>query len=119
MQRHAGDTRAQRGKAAVWILGGGVPRYCTRRGEPLLSPIPGVDNGAPSPCSAGEGHTWGKTSAECVESSAAYLRTDVTVAAPFIAEALLSDPTLRRAPGRLFARLAEAEQALDALWLRP
>ena len=76
-----------------------------------------VDNGALSPCPAGEGHTWGKTSAECVETSSAYLRTDVTIAAPFLAEALLSDPSLHRPPRRLFARIAEAERALDALWM--
>jgi len=121
------------GKAAIWILGGGVPKNYTLQGEPLLSQILGVDargfdydaqvcvdvvdNGALSPCTAGEGHTWGKTSAECVETSSAYLRTDVTIAAPFLAEALLSDPSLQRPPRRLFARIAEAERALDALWM--
>lgn len=124
--------RANGGKAAIWIFGGGVPKNYTLQGEPLLSQILGVDargfdydaqicvdvvdNGALSPCSAGEGHTWGKTSAECVESSSAYLRTDVTIAAPLIAAALLSDPALRREPMRFYRRLQEAEQELDALW---
>lgn len=124
--------RRDGGKAAIWIFGGGVPKNYTLQGEPLLSQILGVDargfdydaqicvdvvdNGALSPCSAGEGHTWGKTSAECVESSSAYLRTDVTIAAPFIAAALLSDPSLRREPKRLYRRLDEAERELDALW---
>ena len=67
---------------AVWILGGGVPKNYTLQGEPLLDQILGVpthgfdidvqfcvdpvDNGALSSCPAGEGHTWGKVSAESV-----------------------------------------------------
>ena len=63
--------RAGGGKAAIWILGGGVPKNYTLQGEPLLSQILGVeargfdydaqvcvdvvDNGALSPCSAGRG----------------------------------------------------------------
>jgi len=77
-----------------------------------------VDNGALSSCTAGEGHTWGKTSAECVERSSAYLRSDVTVVAPFLAAAILADPALYREPRRYVRRLAEAETALDALWRR-
>src|SRR5204863_9017145 len=110
--------RKRRGQASVWILGGGVPKNYTLQGEPLLSQILGVDargfdidvqvcvdvadNGALSSCSADEGHTWGKTSAECVESRSVYLRTDVTVAVPVLTSALLSDPGLRREPKRMY-----------------
>lgn len=117
------------GRTAIWIMGGGVPKNYTLQGEPLLEQIFDVpargfdydvqicvdveDTGALSPCSAGEGHTWGKTSAECVESSSVYLRTDVTVALPFLAHALLSDVALRREPRRLQRSLADAEARLD------
>ena len=120
------------GQASVWMLGGGVPKNYTLQGEPLLSQILEVDargfdidvqvcvdvsdNGALSSCSAGEGHTWGKTSAECVESRSVYLRTDVTVAAPILTSALLSDPALSRAPMRLYARMPEALTLLDSAW---
>lgn len=125
--------RQDDGEASIWILGGGVPKNYTLQGEPLLSQILGVeargfdidvqvcvdvaDNGALSPCSAGEGHTWGKTSAECVESRSVYCRTDVTVAMPFLTHALLSDPTLRRPPMRLMDALPKATLALDAEWM--
>lgn len=119
-------------QASVWIFGGGVPKNYTLQGEPLLSQILGVDargfdvdvqvcidvadNGALSSCSAGEGHTWGKTSLECVESRSVYLRTDVTIALPILAQALLSDPQLRRPPMRLYDRLPEACERLDREW---
>jgi deoxyhypusine synthase len=119
-------------QASVWIVGGGVPKNYTLQGEPLLSQILGVDargfdvdvqicvdvadNGALSSCSAGEGHTWGKTSIECVESRSVYCRTDVTVALPILTQALLSDPKLRRPPMRLYEKLPEAVAALDAAW---
>lgn len=118
------------GEASVWILGGGVPKNYTLQGEPMLEqgffvPARGfdidvqicvdvVDNGALSPCTAGEGHTWGKTSAECAESSSAYLRTDVTVALPFLTHAILADSSLRREPRRLMKQLSAAEKALDS-----
>jgi deoxyhypusine synthase len=124
--------RGTKGEASVWILGGGVPKNYTLQGEPLLSQILGVDargfdidvqvcvdvvdNGALSSCSAGEGHTWGKTSIECVESKSVYLRTDVTVALPILTHALLSDPKLRRKPMRLYDKLPEACALLDRAW---
>ncbi|MBM4014871.1 MAG: deoxyhypusine synthase [Planctomycetes bacterium] len=123
---------ASSGQASVWIFGGGVPKNYTLQGEPLLSQILGVDargfdidvqicvdvvdNGALSSCSAGEGHTWGKTSIECVESKSVYLRTDVTVALPIVTQALLSDAALRRQPLRLYDRLPEACAQLDEEW---
>jgi deoxyhypusine synthase len=127
-------SRAAAGQASVWIFGGGVPKNYTLQGEPLLSQILGVDargfdidvqicvdvsdNGALSSCSAGEGHTWGKTSIECVESRSVYLRNDVTVALPILTQALLSDPKLRRKPRRLYDRLPQAIAALDAAWMK-
>ena len=122
-------------QASIWIFGGGVPKNYTLQGEPLLSQILGVDargfdvdvqvcvdvvdNGALSSCSAGEGHTWGKTSIECVESRSVYLRTDVTIALPILTQALLADRKLRRAPMRLYDRLPAAIAALDAAWKKP
>jgi len=124
--------RGADGQASVWILGGGVPKNYTLQGEPLLSQILGVDargfdidvqvcvdvvdNGALSSCSAGEGHTWGKTSIECVESKSVYLRTDVTVALPILTHALLSDAKLRRKPMRLYDKLPQACEQLDREW---
>ncbi len=128
----AGSAVKGEAQASVWIFGGGVPKNYTLQGEPLLSQILGVDargfdidvqvcvdvvdNGALSSCSAGEGHTWGKTSIECVESKSVYLRTDVTVALPLLTQALLSDTTLRRKPMRLYDRLPEALKLLDQAW---
>jgi len=122
------------GNATVWIFGGGVPKNYTLQGKPLLSQILGVnahgfdidvqicvdvsDNGALSSCSAGEGHTWGKTSIECVESRSVYLRNDVTVALPVLTQALLSDKKLRRPQRRLYDRLPQAIAALDAAWMK-
>lgn len=121
--------REQKHSTAVWIFGGGVPKNYTLQGEPLLEQILGVpargfdidlqicpdvvDNGALSSCTAGEGHTWGKTSAECVELTSVYLRTDVTVTLPFLVSAVLSDKKLRRKPLRLFDAMARAEAELD------
>jgi deoxyhypusine synthase len=134
LQNAARAEKKGEGNASVWIFGGGVPKNYTLQGEPLLSQILGVDargfdvdvqvcvdvadNGALSSCSAGEGHTWGKTSIECVESRSVYLRTDVTVALPLLTQALLSDPELRRPPKRLYDRLPDALAALDAAWMK-
>ena len=119
----------QRGQTAVWILGGGVPKNYTLQGEPTLSQIFGldargfdvdvqfcvdpVDNGALSSCPAGEGHTWGKVSAECVEESSVYVHTDVTAVFPFVVHALLGS-TPDRPAKRLMDRLPELVAALDA-----
>ena len=71
-----------------------------------------VDNGALSSCPAGEGHTWGKVSAESVETGSVYVHTDVTAVFPWITYALLSDPQMRRK----HARLADSrEQAVANL----
>jgi deoxyhypusine synthase len=113
---------------AVWILGGGVPKNYTLQGEPLLDQILGVpthgfdidlqfcvdpvDNGALSSCPAGEGHTWGKVSAESVTTGSVYVHADVTAVFPWVTYALLSDPKIHRKPRRLYdAR----EQAVSAL----
>jgi deoxyhypusine synthase len=103
---------------AIWILGGGVPKNYTLQGEPLLDQILGVpthgfdvdvqfcvdpvDNGALSSCPAGEGHTWGKVSAESVATGSVYVHADVTAVFPWITYALLSDPKIHRKPRRLY-----------------
>ena len=115
------------GPTAVWILGGGVPKNYTLQGEPTLSQIFGldargfdldiqfcvdpVDNGALSSCPAGEGHTWGKVSAECVATSSVYVHTDLTAVFPWLVHALFSEGT-QRTPKRLMKRLDEARDRL-------
>jgi deoxyhypusine synthase len=115
------------GPTAIWILGGGVPKNYTLQGEPTLSQIFGleargfdvdvqfcvdpVDNGALSSCPAGEGHTWGKVSAECVDSSSVYVHTDVTGVFPFLVHALMS-AGVRREPRRLADQIPLARETL-------
>ncbi len=117
------------GQTAVWILGGGVPKNYTLQGEPTLSQILGldargfdvdlqfcvdpVDNGALSSCPAGEGHTWGKVSAECVESSSVYVHADVTAVVPWLVHALFAAGVSRPLP-RLYERLPAALAKLEA-----
>jgi deoxyhypusine synthase len=116
MQHHCFASLKKR--MAVWILGGGVPKNYTLQGEPLLDQILGVpthgfdidvqlcvdpvDNGALSSCPAGEGHTWGKVSAESVETGSVYVHADVTAVFPWLTYALLSDPAMKREPRRLY-----------------
>jgi deoxyhypusine synthase len=113
---------------AVWILGGGVPKNYTLQGEPLLDQILGVpthgfdidvqlcvdpvDNGALSSCPAGEGHTWGKVSAESVATGSVYVHADVTAIFPWLTYALLSDPKMKRKPGRLYDARGDAVTTL-------
>jgi deoxyhypusine synthase len=114
---------------AVWILGGGVPKNYTLQGEPLLDQILGVptqgfdidvqfcvdpvDNGALSSCPAGEGHTWGKVSAESVATGSVYVHADVTAVFPWLTYALLSDPKMKRRPRRLYDARTKAVATLD------
>jgi deoxyhypusine synthase len=114
---------------AVWILGGGVPKNYTLQGEPLLDQILGVpthgfdidvqfcvdpvDNGALSSCPAGEGHTWGKVSAESVATGSMYVHADVTAVFPWLTYALLSDPKMKRKPRRLYDDRAGAVATLQ------
>jgi deoxyhypusine synthase len=116
-------------RMAVWMLGGGVPKNYTLQGEPLLDqilfvPTEGfdidvqfcvdpVDNGALSSCPASEGHTWGKVSAECAQTSSVYVHADVTAVFPWLAHTLLSNPKMKRAPRRLMDKLDEALDFLD------
>ena len=118
----------RRGTTAVWIFGGGVPKNYTLQGEPTLSQIleldargfdidvqicvDPVDNGALSSCPAGEGHTWGKVSAECVASSSIYVHCDVTAVLPWITHALLAAGR-RRPSKKLYEHLTDATAALD------
>jgi deoxyhypusine synthase len=118
---------------AIWILGGGVPKNYTLQGEPLLDQILGVpthgfdidlqfcvdpvDNGALSSCPAGEGHTWGKVSADSVATGSMYCHSDVTAVFPWLTYALLSDPTIHRKPRRLYlardAAVATLQKEVD------
>jgi deoxyhypusine synthase len=127
MQHHCFAT--QKRKMAVWILGGGVPKNYTLQGEPLLDQILGVpthgfdidlqfcvdpvDNGALSSCPAGEGHTWGKVSAESVETGSVYVHADVTAVFPWLTYALLSDARIHRKHRRLYDARAAAVSTLD------
>jgi deoxyhypusine synthase len=117
-------------KMAVWILGGGVPKNYTLQGEPLLDQILNVpthgfdidvqfcvdpvDNGALSSCPAGEGHTWGKVSADAVETGSVYCHCDVTAVFPWLVHALMQLKVSKRKPFRLQDRLVEAVKFLDA-----
>jgi deoxyhypusine synthase len=103
---------------AIWMLGGGVPKNYTLQGEPLLDQILGVptrgfdidvqfcvdpvDNGALSSCTAGEGHTWGKVSADSAARGSMYVHADVTAVFPWLTHALLSDPNMKRTASRLY-----------------
>ncbi len=116
IQHHCFSTLKK--KMAIWILGGGVPKNYTLQGEPLLDQILGVpthgfdldvqfcvdpvDNGALSSCPAGEGHTWGKVSAESVATGSMYCHTDVTAVFPWLTYALLSDERVHRKHRRLY-----------------
>ncbi len=128
MQHHCFGTLQK--KMAIWILGGGVPKNYTLQGEPLLDQILAVpthgfdidvqfcvdpvDNGALSSCPAGEGHTWGKVSAESVQTGSVYVHCDVTAVFPWLTYALLSDPRVHRAPRRLYDARVDAIARLDA-----
>jgi deoxyhypusine synthase len=117
-------------RMAIWILGGGVPKNYTLQGEPLLDqilmvPTQGfdidvqfcvdpVDNGALSSCPAGEGHTWGKVSADAVETGSVYCHCDVTAVFPWLVHALMQLKVVRRKPFRLMDRLQESVSFLDA-----
>lgn len=112
---------------AIWILGGGVPKNYTLQGEPTLSQIFGLDargfdvdlqfcvdppdNGALSSCPAGEGHTWGKVSADCVAHSSVYVHCDLTAVLPFLVHGLFQAGA-RRPHRRLLDRMEEARQKL-------
>jgi len=116
MQHHCFGTMKK--KMAIWILGGGVPKNYTLQGEPLLDQILGVpthgfdfdvqfcvdpvDNGALSSCPAGEGHTWGKVSAESVQYGSVYVHCDVTAVFPWLTYTLLSDARVHKRPRRLY-----------------
>jgi len=128
MQHHCFGTLKK--KMAIWILGGGVPKNYTLQGEPLLDQILGVpthgfdfdlqfcvdpvDNGALSSCPAGEGHTWGKVSAESVQYGSMYVHCDVTAVFPWLTYALLSDARVHKKPRRLYDARDTAVKNLQA-----
>ncbi len=127
MQHHCFGTLSK--KMAIWILGGGVPKNYTLQGEPLLDQILGVpthgfdfdvqfcvdpvDNGALSSCPAGEGHTWGKVSAESVQYGSMYCHCDVTAVFPWLTYALLSDARIHKKPRRLYDARTKAVENLQ------
>jgi deoxyhypusine synthase len=127
MQHHCFGTLKK--KMAIWILGGGVPKNYTLQGEPLLDQILGVpthgfdfdvqfcvdpvDNGALSSCPAGEGHTWGKVSAESVQYGSMYVHCDVTAVFPWLTYALLSDARVHKKPRRLYDAREAAVKTLQ------
>lgn len=127
MQHHCFGTLKK--KMAIWILGGGVPKNYTLQGEPLLDQILGVpthgfdfdvqfcvdpvDNGALSSCPAGEGHTWGKVSAESVQYGSMYVHCDVTAVFPWVTYALLSDARVHRKHRRIYDAREQAVATLQ------
>jgi deoxyhypusine synthase len=112
---------------AIWILGGGVPKNYTLQGEPALSQmydldargfdidvqfcVDPVDNGALSSCPAGEGHTWGKVTAD-FQTSSVYVHCDVTAVFPWLVHALMHDGH-ERPQRRLMDRMPEALESLE------
>ncbi len=132
MQHHCFGTLKK--KMAIWILGGGVPKNYTLQGEPLLDQILGVpthgfdfdvqfcvdpvDNGALSSCPAGEGHTWGKVSAESVQYGSVYVHTDVTAVFPWLTYSLLSEATVHKKHRRLYDARTSAVRTLDKLVMK-
>jgi deoxyhypusine synthase len=114
-------------KLSVIVLGGGVPKNYSLQPEPYLCQICDIDvggydmdvqicdahvqNGGLSSCTASEGHTWGKTSEDCVKNSQ-YVFADVTSTFPFIVHALLQDGIERESRGLLEHR-NEAIEFLD------
>lgn len=117
-------------RVAIWIIGGGVPKNYTLQGEPTLEQIlfvpargfdidvqfcvDPVDNGALSSCPAGEGHTWGKVTAEAVETGSQYVHCDVTATLPFLVSALLSGKGRRKKARRMYDHRTEAVETLAA-----
>lgn len=117
---------------AILILGGGVPKNYSLQPEPMLSQIfklPGIRGydydvqivsvpptfGCLTGCEPAEAVTWGKINRETYQQLTESLVADYSTIMPFIAYALLHDPTLQtRAPLRLFERRAElTEHLLD------
>ncbi len=114
-------------KLSIIILGGGVPKNYSLQPEPYLSQICGLDvegydcdvqfcdahvqNGGLSSCTAGEAHTWGKTSADYAKNSQ-YVFTEVTAVFPFVVHGLLQEG-LKKTGRRLLDQRGEALQLLD------
>jgi len=127
--QHFARTRWSK-QAAIWILGGGVPKNYTLQGEPtldqiLMVPARGfdidvqfcvdpVDNGALSSCPAGEGHTWGKVSADAVARGSQYVHADMSSVLPFLVSALFSQRPSRLTHRKLYDFREEAVALLRA-----
>jgi len=114
-------------KLSIIILGGGVPKNYSLQPEPYLTQVCDLDaggydsdvqicdahvqNGGLSSCNASEGHTWGKTSEDCVKNSQ-YVFADVTAVFPLIVHALLQEG-VERGPRHLLDFRDEAMAFLD------
>ncbi|MBU1102255.1 deoxyhypusine synthase family protein [Patescibacteria group bacterium] len=114
-------------KLSIIVLGGGVPKNYSLQPEPYLTQICDIDaggydmdvqicdahvqNGGLSSCTASEGHTWGKTSEDCIKNSQ-YVFADVTSTFPLIAHALLQEG-LEREGRHLLDYRNEAMSFLD------
>ncbi|TSC53609.1 MAG: deoxyhypusine synthase [Parcubacteria group bacterium LiPW_39] len=114
-------------KLSIIILGGGVPKNYSLQPEPYLCQICDIEiggydmdvqicdahvqSGGLSSATASEGHTWGKTSAECVKNSQ-YVFADMTAVFPFIVHALLQEG-IKREPRRMLDYRDEAISFLD------
>lgn len=114
-------------KLSILILGGGVPKNYSLQPEPYLSQICGLDvegydcdvqfcdahvqAGSLSSCSAGEAHTWGKTSAE-YKTNSQYVFTEVTAVFPFVVHGLMQE-RLKKRGRRLLDLREEALKLLD------
>lgn len=125
-------------KLSICILGGGVPKNYSLQPEPYLSQICGVategydcdvqicdahvQDGGLSSCPAGEAHTWGKTSVECVQAGSRYVFADATLVAPLYVAALLQElrvgTLMRKTPRRLLDHREKALRELDAALVR-
>lgn len=113
-------------KLSIIMLGGGVPKNYSLQPEPYLGQICGlnvegydcdvqfcdahVQNGGLSSCTAGEAHTWGKTSAE-YQVNSQYVFAEVTSVFPFVVHGLLQEGMKKR--GRRL--LEHREEAIELL----
>lgn len=100
---------------AVLILGGGVPKNYALQPEPTLSQILRLPNirgydydvqivsspvtdGSLSACFPAEAVSWGKVNAETYQEQTVSIQADYSMVMPFLAGALLQDPTLVARP---------------------
>lgn len=115
---------------AILILGGGVPKNYSLQPEPTLSQIfllpdirgydydvqivsAPVTDGSLSSCFPSEAVSWGKINPDTYRRQTESLQGDYSMLMPFVARALLEDPTLkRRQPLRLYEQREQLVQQL-------